>query len=354
MIPHNKPFINSKSYKYISRTLKSGWINYGEISKKVENKLSKLIYSKKSKVLLVNSGTSALYLSFKALKIKENDEIIIPSYTCTALLNAINLIGAKAVICDIDMNNLSFTKEKLQSYTSNKTKAIIIVHTFGIPCEISAIKELNIPIIEDCSQALGSKFSDGSYVGSKGEISIFSFYATKVITGGSGGAVLSNNKKIITYLRDYVNFDNVIKYKQRFNFQFSDINASILLAGLEDLSILLKKKHSICNEYNQVYTTNYNLIKGINNFRYLLKFKRNKELKEFQKYMMDKKIKTIIPIKTFELLHNYLKLDKKEFPNSEKLSKILLSIPIYYSLTEKEIKYIKRSLDDYFSTSTSL
>jgi len=354
MIPHNKPYINKNSYKIIKSVIKSGWINYSTISHEVEDKLSNLLYQKSNKVNLVINGTSALFLALKALNIKTNDEVIIPSYTCTALLNAINLIGAKAIIADVSRENLSFSVDLLQQYISNKTKAIILVHTFGIPCELGDIQKFKIPIIEDCSQALGSRFNDGSLVGSKGDISVFSFYATKLITGGVGGAIASQNKNILEFIQDYLNFDCPKTYKSRFNFQISDINSSMILASLNNLETVLKKKRKIANSYLKVISSQYANIIGANHYRFLIEFNTKEALLSCQKYLISVGIKTIIPIENYELLHRYLNLNSDDYPNSEYLSKCILSIPIFVNLNKSEIKHIQRSLHDYFSSSASV
>lgn len=354
MIPHNKPYITKKSIDFVAKTINSGWVNYGEVSKKLENKISKLICNRENRVTLTSNGTSALFISLKALGLEENSEVIIPSYTCTALLNAINLIGAKPIICDIGRENLSFTKKGLKNYISDRTKAIIVVHTFGIPCEIDEIKEFGIPIIEDCSQSLGSKFNDDSLVGSKGDFSIFSFYASKMITGGMGGAILSKRKRNHDFVKDYINFDIPENYKERFNFQLSDINSSIILAGINELDTLLLSKKNISNSYQKICSSPYNSILGVNNYRFILDFKNENMLNKAKNHFLSKGIKVLVPIENFELLHNYLFLEKQKFPNSEWASKSLLSFPIYHALTHEEVEYITRTINDYISTSTCL
>ena len=208
MIPHNKPCITKKDAKNAYETISSEWIAYGNKSTEIEKKLSEYILGcKENKSVMCSSGTSALYLGLFALDIQRGDEIIMPTYTCTAVLNAVKQIGANPILVDININNLNIDIEIVKNDITKKTKAIIVTHTYGIPCEIDNLKTLGIPIIEDCSQALGTKFKDGSLTGSKGDISIFSFYATKMITGGYGGAVLSNNEKYIKRIREFINFD---------------------------------------------------------------------------------------------------------------------------------------------------
>lgn len=355
MIPHNKPYIDKNSYSQIKKTLDSGWINYSNVSKKAEKLLSKLILNKKNNAVLTMNGTSSLYLALKALKVSKKDEVIIPTYTCTALLNAIYMLGAKPIIVDISKNNLSLNESRIKKFISKKTKAIIVVHTFGIPCELDQIKTYNIPIIEDCSQSLGSKFKDGKSTGSKGDIAIFSFYASKVITGGIGGAIITNNKKLLNYIKDYINFDMPAKYKKRFNFQISDINSSLIYCGLKNIKSITKKRRKIARIYKKTNTNNQiRFLKNSNYYRFIIKFKSKEELHQCKKYLHEKNIDTIIPIQDIELLHNYLNLNKNNYQNAESIVNKLLSIPIFPTLQKSEILYIKRSLDDYFCSSTSL
>ena len=353
MIQHNQPFLSKNITNSINNTLATGWINYGEVSKKAEDLLSNTIYKKNNCARLVINGTSAIYLALQALGIGKNDEVIIPSYSCTALLNAIYLANAKPIICDIDIDNLSFTKEILKPYINSSTKAILVVHTFGIACEIDDIKEFDIPIIEDCSQSLGSKFNDNTMTGSKGNISIFSFYASKLITGGIGGAISSKNKEIMDFISDYINFDTPKIYKKRFNFQISDINSSIILEGLKELDDILEIKQSIAKSYIKIISNRFDT-KQSNNYRFLLEFKNIDEVEKCKDFLFKNNIKSIIPIESYELLHNYLGLDREKFINSEYASTHFLSIPIHLSLKKVEIKKIEEVLNDYFSSSTSI
>jgi len=277
MIEHNKPYIDIKNFcKILNHILEEKWICYGKISKLVEENLSNFILDNKKFARLVINGTSALYLALKALGIKKGDEVIVPTYSCTALLNAIFMANAVPKVCDISLTNLSLTREIVSNNLTKRTRAVIVVHTFGIPCEITPLKEINIPIIEDCSQSLGSRFIDKTLTGSKGDVSIFSFYATKFITGGLGGAILTKNSNMLSYIDDYINFDMPDTYKPRFNFVISDINSSLILANFLEINKLLKRRKQMAMHFlskiHQKEYVRYNLLPGVNHFRFLLKF----------------------------------------------------------------------------------
>ena len=163
-----------------------------------------------------SSGTAALYLALYAIGIKENNEVIIPTYTCSSILNAIFMHKAKPVLIDIDPLTWNLDYSQVEKACNKKTKAIIVTHTFGNPCDLNLFKSLGIPIIEDCAQSLGSLINNQK-TGTLADISTFSFYATKFITTGEGGMVFSKKRDLVEKIRDYINFDYRQNYYPRFN-----------------------------------------------------------------------------------------------------------------------------------------
>lgn len=350
MINHNKPLLDKSEITAITRVLNSGWLSQGIEVQSFENEVCQYLGFKNSYAVAVSSGTAALYLSLLSLDIKSGDEVIVPTYVCSAILNAIFLCGAKPKIVDIDFDDLNISLEHTKRIISAKTKAVILTHTFGFPAKINQFTKLGIPIIEDCAQSLGSKFND-KHLGTFGDISILSFYASKMITTGYGGMIISRNKNIINKVRNFREFDGVKVYKHRFNFQMSDLNASIGREQLKKLPSILMKRTQIANLYasviskhgwpiNQSYKPN---IKP-NNFRFLIRYK---EINVLKRYLKKNGIMTIIPIRTFELLHRYLKLDIRDFQNSERVAKTTLSLPIYPALSDFEVLKIRKVLEDF-------
>jgi len=352
MIAHNKPTIGKEEKKAVCEVMDSGWIACGEKVKRFENDICKYLRLESEHAAAVNSGTSALYLALKALNVKEKDEVIIPSYVCTALLNAVNMIGAVPIICDVNSNDFNISFDSINNTLTSKTKAIIISHMYGIPADVYKIKTLGIPIVEDCAQALGCKINN-EHVGTIGDIAIFSFYATKVITTGYGGMVVSKDIQYIKSVKDYIDFDCRENYYPRFNFKMSDINAGMGIVQLKKIDAFLQYRKQIAEKYKEVCK-----IKGweylnkqldkvtVNDFRFIIKGEEEFIL-NLKKYLEENGIKTIIPIEKWELLHNYLELDKSRYPNSEFISETTLSLPIYPQLIidksiNKIIDIIKR------------
>ncbi|MDD5431151.1 MAG: DegT/DnrJ/EryC1/StrS family aminotransferase [Candidatus Pacebacteria bacterium] len=342
-IQHNKPALGKEEIRAVFSIISSGWIASGKETEKFENEFGGYLGYKKGQAAAVSNGTAALYVSLMALGIKPGDQVIVPAYVCSAVLNAVFLAKAKPVLADINKDDLNISYEEVRKKITSKTKAIIVSHTFGMPADIGRLLKLRIPIIEDCAQALGSKIN-GKYAGTFGKIATFSFYASKLMTTGYGGMILSKDKAVMKKIKDYLQFDCRKDYKPRFNFLMSDIQAAMGRAQLKKLSGFLKKRKQIADIYYKSFPQDKvwppkEKGKQPNFFRFLVKSGNPSKIK---KYLESRGIKTIIPIETYELLHRYLKENPGQFPASEWASKNLLSIPVYPSLGFSEVGKIKK------------
>ncbi len=345
IIQHNQPSLGQEEISASAKVMNNGWVAQGEEVLKFENEFSRYLGGKDSQAVAVASGTAALYLALYGLNIKKGDEVIVPTYVCSAVLNAIFLAGAKPILVDINEGDLNISYSETIKKINKKTKAIIITHTFGYPSDLDKFINLGIPLIEDCAQALGSRWK-GRAVGGFGRVAVFSFYASKVITTGYGGLVYSKNKNLINKIRDYREFDCRRDYRPRFNFKMSDLQAAIGREQLKKMPGFLKRRRQIAAVYKKAVSENkYWPIESeggqSNYYRFLLKTGKAKAVKN---YLIKHGVKTIVPIETYELLHRYLKQSPKDFPVSEKIAKTALSLPIYPSLSTVEVDKIKRAL----------
>lgn len=346
MIQHNKPTIVSDDIEEISKVLHSGWIAHGGKVEKLEKTLCNYL-GISGQGAAVSNGTAALYLALFSLGVGRGDEVILPAYVCSAVLNAIFFTGATPVLVDIDLNDFNISFKETKKKVGKKIKAIIIPHIYGVPADIDSFKKLGIPIIEDCAQSIGAEIN-GQMAGTFGDISIFSFYATKMLTTGQGGMVVSRKLKLIEKIKDFREFDCRKEYKTRFNFQMTDMQAALGISQLKKLPNFIKRRKEIAGRYLEAAgKNNRNLIlqeTGENKKRVYYRFviRSKGGVKKIQKLFKENDIQTIIPIETYELLHRYLKLDKDIFKNSEELARTTLSIPIYPSLKEEEISRIIR------------
>lgn len=341
MIKHNSPHIKKKYLSSVNRCFLSNKLTTGGEIKKVERFFTKTYY-RSGYACLTSSGTAALFLAIKSLSNKKNHKILIPSYACSALLNAIYLSGNKPVIEDVNLNDFKLNEKKKNS----NIDIIVVLNIFGSDPNLKELKKKypNAKIILDACHSTGKKIlkNDVSFLS---DIVIHSFYSTKIVTSGHGGLVWSKNNKYINYCKDFINFDERNSYKKRFNFLLSDFQASLLLQQLKDLDkirnfrkrIFISYLESLPNDLQMF--SDYNLKKDII-YRAILIFKNKILRNKFLKYMKKNNIECKIPIMKYELLHNYLKLNKNKFLNSEKITDTTISLPIHYNLTQKNVKKI--------------
>ena len=187
--------------------ISEGEIGSGFFVQKFERQISSLLGVKGA--IAMSSGTSAAYLALKALGVEADDEVILPTYTCFTLVNAVIKAGAKPVLVDnkIDILNhdLNIDPEDVATRINSKTKAMIVPHMFGTPADLKSLSGFGIPIIEDGTLSLGARY-ENKPVGSFGDLAIFSFNS-KMISTGKGGMLLSNNPTLLGMIDEFTNYE---------------------------------------------------------------------------------------------------------------------------------------------------
>ncbi|MBF0483477.1 MAG: DegT/DnrJ/EryC1/StrS family aminotransferase [Candidatus Omnitrophica bacterium] len=338
-ITHSRVKLTSSDLTAVKSILSSGMIAQGKNVTAFETQIAK--YHGLKYAVAVNSGTSAIHLALLSLNIKAGDEVIIPSYTCSALLNPIKYVGASPVLVDIDPYTLNICPIHTKSHITSKTKAIIVPHMFGRTANIKAIIKLGIPVIEDCAQAIGANI-EGRKVGTFGHISVFSFYATKVITTGEGGMICSNDRKIIKKIHDLREYDDKEDTVTRFNYKMTDFQAALGISQLKQLNANIKHRRAIAKIFDQAVQNKEFIPKndpGQIYFRYILKIPESIK-QNFMEQMQKNGITCRNPI--FKPLHKYL--PGFYCPHTERLARTAISIPIYSNLNSAEISFIKKHL----------
>lgn len=346
-IKHNKPLVGIEEAKAINNVIKSDWIIGNSQVRKFEKSVARM--NKFKYAVAVNSGTAAIHLALLSLGIKESDEVILSAFTVADPLNAINYIGAKTVLVDVEKDSFDMDIEEVKRKITKKTKAIIVPHMLGSFAKIEELENLGIPIINDCAQSLGGIYKNQP-IGSYGDLTIFSFYATKVITTGQGGMILTNNKNRAEFLKDIIDYNGRTNYRVRFNYPMTDISAALGNVQLKKLDGFIKKRREIGFRYQEAikekkisFYPNYK-DNNSNYYRFVLKFNSNKKRTDARKIFIKNKITAIVPIKEYELLYNCLSENKNDYPNSFEMANACLSIPIYPALKEAEIKRIVKAL----------
>jgi perosamine synthetase len=336
VIPHSKVVLDEEDCAAVAAVLRSGHLSQGKHVLSLEEKVSTFIGV--AHTAAVSSGTAALHLSLLALEIGEGDEVIIPSYVCTALLNAIRYVRAMPVLVDIDPDTYNITVENITKARSKKTRAIIVPHMFGLPADIEPIISLGIPVIEDCAQSIGA-YSGGRYAGSFGTLSVFSFYATKMLGAGEGGVVASNDPGLIDTVRDLRDYDEKETYAVRYNYKMTDILAALCEIRLQKLPLCIDRRKEIAGIYDVGLSDLELRIPIVPERRDHVFYRYSIEVEDSIRFMdeMDKR-GVICRRPVFKPIHRYLQLPG--FPNTESAWEKAVSIPIYPALEQDEAAFI--------------
>jgi perosamine synthetase len=337
MISHSRPAIGKEEIEAISKVIQSTMLAQGTEVKNFEEKMYQFIGS--SYAAAVSSGSAALFLVLKALNIGPGDKVALPAFVCTAPLNSIFQAGAEPILVDIGIESYNISIKDLMKKINRKTKAIILPHMFGQPAEIEEVLDIGIPVIEDCAMSLGATYKE-KITGSFGIASIFSFYATKVITTGEGGMVLSNSAKLIDKIKNLRSYDEREEYTMRYNYKMTDLQAAIGQVQLTRLQEFINRRREIAAIYNKEFNP-FNVIlpveydyKNSIYFRYCIR--KAKNALQIIHTLRKKGIMTRRPV--FKPLNHYLNLTN--FPNTERAYKESISIPLYPSLSDIEIETI--------------
>ena len=319
-----------------------------------EEKLKKYFNIKYA--LGVNSGTDALKIALKSLKIKKNDEVIIPTLTATATGSAVLEVGAKPVLIDVDGSG-NFNPNLLKSLINKKTKAIIVVHLHGNIANIKKIKSISkkIPIIEDCAQSFGSSLNRKKS-GTFGKISCFSFYPTKNLAAiGDGGAIITNDKKVydtMISLRQYGWNKNRISMFAGYNSRLDEIQASILNLKMNYIDKNNLKRNKLAKNYikelkNLPIQFPISLKQSFHSYHLFVIMTEKRD--ELMKYLNKKKIFPSIHYKVpLHMMPTFKNSKKTKMNISEKMSKTMLSLPIYPELKKKQQLKIIKEIKNFF------
>jgi dTDP-4-amino-4,6-dideoxygalactose transaminase len=312
----------------------------------------------------VRSGTAALIISLKALEIKAGDEVITTAATFAATADAIVLVGAKPIFVDVQTATGNLDPELIEEKITSRTKAILVVHLYGVPCEMKSISKLarkyKLFLIEDSSHAHGSLYQ-GKKTGSLGTVGCFSLYPSKVLGSlGNAGVITVNSKSLETQVRMYANHgikDTKHKYTHHvsgYNELIDNLQAAVLNIKFKKLETWINRKLKIANYYNDICRENNQLGMSWSPqdrpslYLYSLQTKRRKELQDF---LHKKNIETGVYYPTplhLQPSMDGLKGKKGDLPNTEIFFKQTISLPCFPELKDDEIEYVGQALRKFF------
>ena len=364
-IPIASPDLTGNELMYVNDCINSNWISSnGKYVEKFESNFSN--YHNGMYSISTSNGTAALHLSLMSLGIKADDEVILPNLTFAATINSILYVGATPVLVDIDSETLNMDLDLFEESISTKTKAIIVVHLYGEPCDMNKIiiiaKKYNLLVIEDCAEALGSKFNNKP-VGVFGDAATFSFFGNKTITTGEGGMVIFKSEKaakMAAELRDH-GMSKSKRYWHDFvgyNYRLTNIQAAIGVAQFERLEMFVDKKISISNRYSSLLSE-YSFIKipqeklNVKNSYWLYTLILNKDcpfdIFDLIRFLQKNGIEARKIFYPLNIMPPYKEFSSKELPVSNSISSRGISLPTSFNMKEIDITHILNKLSQFLN-----
>lgn len=363
-IPLASPDIRDEDIMSAVEVLKSGNLVQGVKVAELEQKISSYINS--NYCVAVTNGTSTLHLGLIALGIGPGDEVIMPAFSYIATANVVELVGAKPIFIDINLNTFNIDFDLIEPLINPKTKAVMVVHEFGLPADIEKIRDIclkyNLFFIEDAACAIGAKEND-VFAGTAGIFGSFSFHPRKAITSGEGGMVITKDIEICTRIKALRNhgldpgvigkMDFVIP---GFNCRMTDIQAALLISQIDRLEQNIKIKSEIASTYSTYLDQDKFKIPELPIFKrhswqtYHIILRDDFDQKSTILKLKEKNIGVnlgaqCMPEQTY-FKKKYEIDSSKKFPMSMKAYTQGLAIPIYEKLSEESVYYIIDTLNN--------
>jgi perosamine synthetase len=365
-IPLQRPSLGEEEIDAIRAVFDSRWLGLGPVVKEFEGKVKELIGARN--VIAVNTGTSAIHIALEAFGVGKGDEVIAPSLTYVATIQAILQAGAVPVFCDIDENTLNTDVEDVKKKITSRTKAVLPVHYGGLPCDMDALTALcaerKLLLIEDAAHAFGSKYK-GTFIGKFGDATCFSFDPIKNITCGEGGAVCTENDDVAELIRTKiilgVEKETWRRYREQrgwfyevttpgYRYHMSNINAAIGLCQLKKLEKFMEKKRHYVRKYDEA-------LEGVDGIRLLTRdyqqtapffyVIRVKNRDAFTDFLKNKGIDVgvhYIPNHLQPLFSKY----SLSLPATDTVWKEIVTLPLYYDMTDEIFDTVVARVKEFF------
>lgn len=340
VLPHSRPSISQDDIRAVTEVLRSEQVTEGPCVTQFE--LGMAAYLGLRGGVAVHSGTVALELALRALGVGPGDNVIIPSYVCSAPWLAAQRVGAQVRLVDIDVETFNLDPAKVRRARTSRTRAVIVPHMFGLPADLTGLQALGIPLIEDCAQTLGA-MEQGRSVGTVGVMTVCSFHATKLLCTGEGGMVLSNDPVLLERVQSYREYDQAPSLNaSAFNCKMTDLQAALGLAQLNRMESFLERRAMLAAVYTDVLKEAPLLLPVVPAgrthiyYRFVARLQRGTpaadDMPAFLSRVEHRGVQCRKPV--FRPLHRYL--DLADFPASEEADQIAISIPIYPTMSDED------------------
>jgi perosamine synthetase len=333
-ILHSKPWITAEDISKVSEVLASSMLGQGDGVRQLERRLAGWVHSADG--IAVGSGSAGILLALHGVGVGANDEVILPSYVCRSVLEAVLTTGATPVLSDVGPDWV-ITASNAAQVLSPRTRAIIVPHMYGIFADIDEFRSLGVSIIEDCAQALGS---EGSRV-AQGDMTVLSLHPTKCFTAAEGGMVLSSNMEALTRMRTYRDGrseDGAIGSGRLFS-PLSDVAAALATSQLDRYELALTRRKEVSDQYLATIESCHSTAINYSAFNRSMFFRFPLHLPGGLAVTQDAFAKFGIQVKkgVDELLHRLMGLPDTAFPNATMHFETTVSLPIYPALTNDQL-----------------
>ena len=337
LIPHSRPWVLPQDARAVSISIKSRALSPSPAVEGFEVAVARTLGT--SQAVAVSSGTAALYLTLKALNIGPGDDVLFPSYVCSALRHAVTAVGATPRLVEVDPHTFNIEADHARRRLTRRTKALIVPHLFGLPADLDELLALGPPLIEDCAQTMGVSYHDRP-VGSFGIASICSFYATKLITAGEGGMVASSSAALIGRVRSGRSCDEQPRWSPSFNFKLSGLEAALGESQLKRLPTILARRRRIASLYRRALDQSALALpralqdRGHAHYRYVVKVPGGSD--QLMATLSARGITCRRPV--FRPLHRDVRQGR--FPMTDQVWRESMSLPIYPDLSQREVRRV--------------
>lgn len=377
-IPFHKPYITEDEVSEVLDTVRSGWLTMGPRTLLFEREFSRYVGSPHA--VAVNSGTSALHLALKAIGLKADDEVIVPTMTFTATAEVVCYFGATPVLVDIERDTHNMDASLIEKAITPRTRAIIPVHYGGQPCDMDAITDIarshGLYVIEDAAHSLPA-WHRGRAIGTIGDMTCFSFYATKPLAAGEGGMVTTENEEWAERIRVLrlhgISKDAWKRYsaggswyyevmEAGYKYNMTDIQAALALSQLRKLDSMWERRKYITEKYSKSFSDSEALIPPtlrtdrVSSY-HLYPIKINPEALTIDRAQFIEELGKMgigasvhfIPLHRHPFYKDSLSCEAKDFPEAEWVYNRIISLPVYPGMGDREIEYVIDSVNDISS-----
>jgi len=369
-IPVFQPHIGVDTIQAVTDAFAVGWLGMGAATKAFEEGIAAYLGLTGRQVVATNTGTSALHLALLVAGVGPGDEVIVPSFNFVADQQAITMAGAQPVFCDIRADNLGVDCAKVEPLISPRTKAIIVLHFAGIPCDLDGVYALarrhHLRVIEDATHAFGSRYN-GRPIGSFGDITCFSFDPVKIITSIDGGAVVVNTPEEAERLHHMrllgIDRDTTERYKNRrawdydvvgpgFRYHLTNINAAIGLSQLRRVDEFIANRQFYCRLYNEMLAAVEDIItpqtdyRDVSPFIYYVRVV-NGARQAFMAHLRERGIATgihFLPVHRFTFYQNCRAGDLSV---TERVGDEVVTLPLHSFMRTELVERIARTIAEF-------